>query len=177
MVLFGAGICAVVLAAWLAVPWISEAMNSRDAPPRPQAAEVAAPAVDYAGMNTAELKTAALAGNGAAQYALGIRYASGDGVEANYHQALGWFLKAADSGEPHAASKIASCFWAGKGTEQDYSKAYFWGLLAQAAGDDTARVIVIDSSPHLHDRQRLAEQQEADTWLRAHRSQGSGGSR
>lgn len=177
LALLGAGICAVAFAAWLAVPWISEAMNSRAAPPAPEAAVAATPAVDYAAMDTAELKTAALAGSGAAQYALAIRYASGNGAGANNHEALGWFLKAADSGELRAAAKIASCFWAGKGTEQDYSKAYFWGLLAQAAGDDTGQMIVINSSPHLHDRQRLAEQQEADTWLRAHRATGSIASR
>jgi len=174
-VLYGAGICALLLSAWLAGTRFSAAMHSRTVPaPPPQAPAAAAQTVDYAGLSTAELKKAALAGDGAAQYALGIRYAGGEGVGADYHQALGWFLKAADSGELRAASKIASCFWAGRGTEQDYSKAYFWGLLAQAAGDDTVRVIVADSSPHLRDSQRLAEKQEADAWLRAHRPPASG---
>jgi hypothetical protein len=180
LLLLGAGVCAILLAGRLAGPWILEATNSRAAPPRPQAAAIAAPAVpravDYAGTRMDELKKAALAGNGAAQFELGMRYASGDGVPADNHEALGWFLKAADSGELRAAGKIASCFWAGKGTEQDYSKAYFWGLLAQSAGDETAQLIVINSLPHLRDPQRLAEQQEADTWLRAHRSLASGAS-
>ncbi|MBO0911348.1 MAG: GAF domain-containing protein [Acidobacteria bacterium] len=175
LVLLGTGIGVFVIAVWLVVPWVLEAMNSRARTPRPQptvAAAAPSSALDYGSMTTEDLKKAALAGNGAAQYTLGLRFASGDGVRADNHQALGWFLKAAESGELHAAAKIASCFWAGKGTEQDYSKAYFWGLLAQSAGDDTARVIVVNSLPHLHDRQRLAEQQEADTWLRAHRSPG-----
>ncbi len=167
-VLFSLGIVAVVFAVWLAAPWISAALNGFVSPPRSQASEHFASAADFVGVPLADLKKTAVQGNTAAQYAIGLRFASGDGVEQDYHEALEWFLKAADGGNIRAASKIASCFWAGKGAEQDYSKAYFWGLLAQAAGDETGHVIVINSAPHLSDHQRLAEQREADEWLRAH---------
>jgi hypothetical protein len=168
VVLFATGILAVVFAVWLTAPWISDAMNSLASPPKSQAAEHVPTSLDYVGTNTNELKTIALGGSSAAQYALGLRYASGDGVTQDYHQAVGWFLKSTDSGNLRAASKIASCFWAGRGVPQDYTKAYFWGLLAQAAGDETGRVIVINTSPQLSDRRRSAEQEEADKWLRSH---------
>jgi putative methionine-R-sulfoxide reductase with GAF domain len=169
VVLFVSGIVAVIFAVWFSAPWITNAMNGFVSPPKSQAAETAPPAgPDYLGMDIGDLRKAALGGNPAAEYSLGIRYASGDEVPQDYHQALAWFLKAADKGEVRAAAKIATCFWAGKGTPQDYTKAYFWALLAQAAGDETGQVIVINSAPHLSDHRKLAEQQEADAWLRAH---------
>jgi putative methionine-R-sulfoxide reductase with GAF domain len=167
-ILFTCGIAAVIFSVWLTAPWISEAMTKFTSPPSSQAAEVKASSLDYLGMSVADLERIALQNDSAAQYSLGMKYASGDGTPKNYHAALNWFLKAADNGNPRAAVKIASCFWAGRGTEQDFSRAYFWGLLAQAAGDETGRVIVINSAPHLSDHQRYAEQQEADSWLRSH---------
>jgi len=167
-ILFSCGILAVIFAVWLVAPWISDAMNKFTSPPASQAAEVKPASIDYVGMTVADLKKIALQNDSAAQYSLGMKYASGDGTPKDYHAALGWFLKAADNGNPRAAVKIASCFWAGKGTQQDFGRAYFWGLLAQAAGDETGRVIVINSAPHLSDHHRSAEQQEADSWLRSH---------
>jgi GAF domain/PilZ domain/Sel1 repeat len=167
--LFATGIFAVIFAVWFTAPWITDAMNRFVSPPKSQAAETAPALPDYAGMEIDDLKRAAFEGNPAAEYSLGIRYASGDEVVQDYGEALAWFLKAADRGEVRASAKIAACFWAGKGAPQDYSKAYFWGLLAQAAGDEAGQVIVINSAPHLSEHRRLAEQQEADIWLHSHR--------
>jgi putative methionine-R-sulfoxide reductase with GAF domain len=167
-ILFACGIAAVIFGVWLLAPWISEAMGKFTSPPSSKAAEMRPANVDYVGMTVADLEKIALQNDSAAQYSLGMKYASGNGTAKNYHAALSWFLKAADNGNPRAAVKIASCFWAGKGTQQDFGRAYFWGLLAQAAGDETGRVIVINSAPHLTDRHRSAEQQEADSWLRSH---------
>lgn len=167
VILFATGLLAVVFLVWLIAPWISEAMSTFISPPKSQAAEtITLP--DYQGASITDLRKIALSGSPTAQYALAMRYATGEGAAQDYHEGLAWFLKAADNGDLRAAGKIASCFWAGKGTSQDYSRAYFWGLLAQAAGDETGPVIVINSSPHLSDRQRSAEQQEADSWLRSH---------
>ncbi len=166
-ILFVSGIVAVMFVVWLIAPWISDATTKFTSPLTSQAAEVRAASVDYAGLDVEDLRKIALQGDSAAQYSLGMKYASGDGGIKDYHEALAWFLKAADSGNLRAAAKIATCFWAGKGAPRDFSKAYFWGLLAQAAGDETGRVIVINSAPHLSDHQRSAEQQEADSWLRS----------
>jgi putative methionine-R-sulfoxide reductase with GAF domain len=167
-ILFACGIAAVIFSVWLVAPWISDAMTKFTSPPSSQAAELKPASVDYVGMTVTDLQKIAQQNDSAAQYSLGMKYASGDGTVKDYHAALGWFLKAADNGNPRAAVKVASCFWAGKGTQQDFGRAYFWGLLAQAAGDETGRVIVINSAPHLSDHHRSAEQQEADSWLRSH---------
>lgn len=167
-ILLACGIVAAAVGIWLSAPWISDAMTKFTTPSASQAAEVTPTSAEYVGMDIVDLKKLALQNNSAAQYSLGMKYASGDGTAKDYHAALEWFLKAADNGNPRAAVKIASCFWAGKGTEQDFGRAYFWGLLAQAAGDETGRVIVINSAPHLTDHHRSAEQQEADSWLRSH---------
>jgi putative methionine-R-sulfoxide reductase with GAF domain len=174
--LFATGILAVVFAVWLTAPWIVEAMNSVISPPKSQAAQTL-PAIDYSSMSIPELRKTALSGSPTAQYAMAMRYATGDGVDQDYHEALAWFLKAAENGDLRAAPKIASCFWAGKGAQQDYSKAYFWGLLAQTTGDETGKVIVINTGPHLSDHQRAAEQQEADAWVRSHGRGSSRGAR
>ena len=167
-VLLACGIAAAAVGIWLSAPWISDAMTTFTKPSASPAAEVTPTSAEYVGMGIVDLKKMALQNNSAAQYSLAMKYASGDGTVQNYHEALNWFLKAADNGNTRAAVKIASCFWAGKGTQQDFGRAYFWGLLAQAAGDETGRVIVINSAPHLTDHHRAAEQQEADTWLRSH---------
>lgn len=169
--LFTAGIVAVMLAVWFAAPWMSEAMNRLVSPPRSQAAETNIGRTvdfDYVGMSFGDLSKTARSDNGAAQYALALRYAGGDGVAQDYHQALTWFLKSAENGNIRAPGKIASCFWAGKGAPQDYSKAYFWGLLAQARGDETGRIIAVDSASHLDEHKRQAEQTELRSWLSSH---------
>ncbi len=167
-IVFTCGILTVIFGVWLIAPWASDAIARLNSPPASQAAETNPASADYLGMNVTDLDKLARQNNSDAQYALGIKFASGDGTVQDYHQGLAWFLKAADNGNSHAAAKIAACFWAGRGTTKDYSRAYFWGLLAQAAGDETGRVIVMNSSPHLSDHQRFAEQQEADVWLRSH---------
>lgn len=165
---FALGLAAIMLAVWLAAPWMADSLARLASRSNAQAAEASPMNDTYFEMSTKDLQQAAIQDGGPAQYALAMRYASGDGVKQNYHEAMTWFLKAADNGEVRAAAKLATCFWAGKGAPQDYSKAYFWGLLAQAAGDETGRVIVINSAPHLSDHQRFAGQRQADNWLRSH---------
>jgi putative methionine-R-sulfoxide reductase with GAF domain len=162
------GTTVAVAGIWLSAPWISDAMTKFATPSTSQAAEVTPTSAEYVGIGIADLKTMALQNDSAAQFSLAMKYASGSGTVRDYHEALGWFLKAADNGNTRAPAKIASCFWAGKGAPQDYGRAYLWGLIAQSAGDETGHIIVINSSPHLSDHQRSAEQQEADSWLRSH---------
>jgi hypothetical protein len=148
-------------------PWISESF-SKISRSSTQSAE-ASPSHDaYIGAKLPDLRKLAAGGNRAAQYSLGMRYATGDGVLQNYHEAVAWFLKAAEQGDNRAPSKLAACFWAGRGASQDYSKAYFWGLLAQAAGDETGRIIVINSAPHLSPGHIAREQLQAEKWLHDH---------
>jgi len=167
-----AAIAAIALIAWLIAvaptSWVKDS-PSKAHPPSTHQSTAGQPSLNsFAGVSAEDLRRLAQNGEPAAQYALGLRYASGDGVKRNYHEAMGWFLKSADKGDARAASKLAGFFWSGRGSPRDYGRAYFWGLLAQAAGDEQGRVIVINSAPHLSPAQSSGEQQEADKWLHSH---------
>jgi len=167
LLLFATGLIAVVLTTWLVAPWIDQAFSkmARSTPGTAQAS----PVLDsYVTAKFSDLKSMAEGGKREAQYSLAMRYATGDGVLQNYREAVAWFLKAADKGDYRATSKLAACFWAGRGATQDYSKAYFWGLLAQAAGDETGRIIVMNSASHLSPAHIAREQEAAEKWLHDH---------
>jgi len=55
------------------------------------------------GESIPELQKAAAAGNGAAQYKLGVAYQSGNGVEKNAEEAARWFRMAAESKTVHSS--------------------------------------------------------------------------
>ena len=84
------------------------------------------------------LRNLAEKGDATAQFALGIRYATGDQVRQDYTEAARWFLLAADRGEVKAQSVLAAYYWDGTGVPRDLSKAYFWAILARANGDEAS---------------------------------------
>ena len=160
------GVAALAIVAWLARSWISNPSSvSRSLS---QSAEAASRNDFYVTSDMKQLKKAALQGDPAAQYSLGVHYAVGDLTPQDYRQALEWFRQAAEQGHVRARGKIAALFWAGRGTPKDYAKAYFWALLAQAGGDKDADVFIADCAPHLSHAQIVAEQEEAERWLHSH---------
>jgi len=72
-----------------------------------------------------------------AQYALGVAYLKGHGVEWNLTEAIAWFERAAQAGHISAMFNLAGIFWEGRGTQQDFSRAVHWWQQA-AAHDDSA---------------------------------------
>jgi putative methionine-R-sulfoxide reductase with GAF domain len=167
-----AAMAAIAFIAWLIGPavtsWVKDSPAKPESPSTRQSSAGQPSLNSFAGVSAEDLRRLALNGDPAAQYALGLRYASGDGVRRNYHEAMEWFLKSADQGDARAAAKLAGFFWSGRGSPRDYGRAYFWGLLAQAAGDEQGRLIVISCAPHLSPAQSAGEQQEADKWLHSH---------
>ena len=162
------GLVALTATIWLMAPWIGDSIAKIESGSRTQAAEASTAPPSYAGTSFKALRKLAVRGDSSAQYSLALRYASGDGIKQDYREAMSWFLKSADAGEVRATPKLAACYWAGRGAAQDYGKAYFWGLLAQASGDETGRVIVISSAPHLSPARIAREQQQAEKWLHDH---------
>ena len=158
----GAAVLAGVV--WLARPWIANP-NSRSLS---QSAEAASRNDFYVTSDIKQLKKAAVQGDAAAQYSLGVHYAVGDLVPQDYRQALEWFRQSAEQGHIRARGKMAALFWAGRGTPKDYAKAYFWALLAQAGGDKDAEVFIADCAPRLSHAQIVAEQEQAERWLHSH---------
>jgi TPR repeat protein len=162
-----AGIASITGVVWLVVPWTGNS-NSTPSQFTLPSAQADSSQETYATTDLRELRRLASHGDAAAEYALAKRYANGDGVEQDYHEARHWFLQAAEQGHVRAQSKVAASFWEGRGGPQDYTRAYFWGLLAQAGGDETAAEIVLGCAPHLTQAQTAAEQNAAEQWQHSH---------
>jgi len=162
-----AGIASITGVVWLVVPWTGNS-NSTPSQFTLPSAQADSSQETYATTDLRELKSLASHGDAAAEYALAKRYANGDGVGQDYHEARHWFLQAAEQGHVRAQSKVAASFWEGRGGPQDYTRAYFWGLLAQAGGDETAAEIVLGCAPHLTQAQTAAEQNAAEQWQHSH---------
>ena len=78
--------------------------------------------------------TAAVLGDGAALYALGVMCDGGEGLPAPDHaRAFSCFGKAMDAGYPDAVLEVAKSYFFGRGTEQDTRRAL--DLLEKAAAD------------------------------------------
>jgi hypothetical protein len=159
-------------AIWLTARWIATRADKLNSPPSiaatPPPSAAAVPAETYIGADLKDLQIHADAGDAAAEYRLGMRYATGEDVAQDYSEAMRWFLRAADHGDLHAQATVAAWMLAGRGTAQDYGQAYYWALLAQAGGDESGRVIVLNSAPYLSPAQTAAAQKQAEDWLHTH---------
>ncbi len=169
--LFTAIVC-ITAVIWLIAPsmatWIADLDSTTSTVASASPVETKIPHESYIGTGLKDLKKFAAAGNADAQYALGKRYATGDGVKQDYREAMRWFLPAADRGSARAQARAAAFFLAGRGVPQDYSKAYFWALLAKAGGDNEASFFIAQSAPYLSPAQINAEHMQAENWLHAH---------
>ena len=107
-------------------------------------------------------------GNVKAQYALGVRYATGDEVKEDYSEAVTWFVRAAEQGSVPAQATLGAYYWAGRGVPQDLEKAYFWAVLARAGGDQGSKYRTAVLASRLSRSQIIAAEQLANDWMRAH---------
>ena len=93
-------------------------------PPEPEASNPTAPPPFK------ETKAKAEAGDAEAQYNLGGMYASGQGVEQDFKEAVKCFQKAADQGFAMAQNNLGVMYVKGEGVEQNYVTAYAWASIA-----------------------------------------------
>ncbi|MFZ0277250.1 MAG: GAF domain-containing protein, partial [Candidatus Sulfotelmatobacter sp.] len=96
------------------------------------------PAIETATLD--QLRQFADKGEPAAEYALGMRYASGEGVKQDDKEAASWFLKAAENGNVKAQATLGTRYWGGRGVPASLTEAYFWTVLARAAGDPNSKM-------------------------------------
>jgi TPR repeat protein len=86
-----------------------------------------------------QLIAKANAGDAAAQYQLGIKYSSGDGVERDPDQAFAWFQKSARQGYAGAMYNLGVAYYNGDTlggtTRHDIGLAWAWFTLAAEHGD------------------------------------------
>jgi hypothetical protein len=114
------------------------------------------------------LRRKANQGDSDAEYALGSRYASGDGGKQDYKQAFVWFSKAAEQGNVPAQATLGAYYWAGRGVPQDLTKAYYWATLAQSGGDQGSKYRVAMLASRLSAAEVASTEQQANQWIRAH---------
>jgi TPR repeat protein len=116
-----------------------------------------------------QLRRMAQKGDAAAENALGLRYATGDGVKPNEREAVRWFTKAAEQGNIGAQSKLGSVFFRGRDIPQNFNQAYFWMALARANGDENSKVLAPLVAAHLTREQVTSIELDANRWLQQHR--------
>lgn len=178
ILLLAAAVTLAVVLLWLSAPWIkswisgsnqahTQPLSKPQVPIRKTPAATAADAGDFDG-----LRRLAEQADPAAQFALGVHYATGEDVKQDYTEAVRWFSMAAEQGHVMAQATLGTYYWAGRGVPKDLSKAYFWTVLAQAGGDQTSKAYVSILTTGMSRSQILAAQQGADDWLKQHRSTG-----
>lgn len=77
--------------------------------------------------------------NADAQYKLGIRYYTGDGVEKNHSESVKWFRKAAEHGNAEAQYNLGVCYEKGEGVDKNLAEAAKWYRKVAEQGDANAQ--------------------------------------
>jgi hypothetical protein len=116
----------------------------------------------------AELKATAQHGDPSAQYAMGAKYASGEGVPQDYSMAARWFTLAAKKGYAPAQGMLGAYYWSGRGVTKDLKKAYFWSVLARDGNDEISRDRVETLIPRMSRDELLEVQQRVHDWNLKH---------
>ena len=108
-------------------------VQAQDNPPDPFAA-IFARAFPPEAQELADLHDRAFAGEAQAQYAIGLRYASGRGVPQDDAEAVAWTRLAAEQGDADAQNNLGVRYGNGEGVPQDDAEAVAWFRLAAEQG-------------------------------------------
>ena len=84
-------------------------------------------------------KARAEAGDAQAQFALGVMYATGDGVAQNEQEALNWVRLAAEQGHAEAQYELGGAYEYGDVVTQNDQEAVKWYRLAAEQGNAGAQ--------------------------------------
>ena len=85
------------------------------------------------------LKKRAAAGDGKAQYNLGLMFDFGEGVPESKAEAVKWYRLAAAQGLDRAQFRLGAMYNFGTGVPQDFTEAVKWYRLAAAQGNAKAQ--------------------------------------
>ena len=107
-------------------------------------------------------------GDVAAQNALGLRYATGQGVKLSEAEAVRWFTRAAENGYVPAQAKLGSLYYSGRGVPQDVNRAYFWMVVARVSGDQASSTLATVVRARLTVSQANAIELDAGRWVQTH---------
>lgn len=101
-----------------------------------------------------EPRQRAESGDAAAQFALGWRYAHGDGLLQDYAQAALWYRKAADQGHPAAQFHLGWYYAQGLVVPRDPVQAVTWYQRAASKGNPDAQVALANCYSQGHGVER-----------------------
>jgi localization factor PodJL len=101
--------------------------------PAPNAAETLPNAI-----GNAALRSAAVAGNPAAEYEIGVRFIEGRGVPQSFEEAAHWLARAADHGLAPAQYRLGSLYEKGQGVKKDLTEAHRLYVTAAQQGNAKA---------------------------------------
>ena len=87
----------------------------------------------------ADLSALAEAGATEAQYSIGVKYDTGDGVPQDDAEAVRWYRLAAEQGHVSAQNNLGVMYGTGRGVPQDDAEAVRWYRLAAEQGDVSAQ--------------------------------------
>ena len=135
-----AAVAALLLVVTLLMPWMkTKAGSTSVAAPLPQEAlhqaALRTPASATPASELEQLRQLAESGDANAQFTLGARYATGDGVPQDYATAAHWFTLAADQGHVVAQATLGAYYWAGRGVPRGPPQ----GILLVGAGPSWRR--------------------------------------
>lgn len=171
------------LAPWIqseGAPWILTKLHSRaqdhlptvlassesPQPANPQPLSPSATSIEATSFE--QVLEVAHKGDVAAQNALGLRYATGQGVKLNEVEAVRWFTRAAEQGYVPAQAKLGSLYYSGRGVPQDMNRAYFWMVVARMSGDEASNTLGTLVRARLTRSQATAIEADAVRWVQTH---------
>ncbi len=174
----GAAAVVVIAAVTWLVLWQTRTLAALKQPPPPVAASIPAqvPHVDpvpVAPESLADLKAAAQEGDPQKQYAVGAKYAAGEGLPQDYALAARWFTRAANNGYAPAQGMLGAYYWSGRGVRKDLKQAYFWSVLAWDGKDEISKDRVDALVARLSRPEMLDVQQRLRDWYRKHAADSS----
>ena len=112
-----------------------------------------------------ELRARAQQGDAAAQFNLGLSYATGTGAPQDSTEAARWFGRAADQGDAAAQQNLGAMYANGEGVPQDFVAAHMWLSLAVAQETRAVRASALQGRDVV--AQQLTPEQIAEAERRA----------
>ena len=104
-------------------------------------------------------RLAAEQGDASAQFNLGVRYVTGEGVAQDDAEAVRWYRLAAEQGDASAQFNLGVMYGTGEGVAQDDAEAVRWYRLAAEQGDASAQARI----EQMRAEQRILQQQVTPT--------------
>jgi uncharacterized protein len=99
---------------------------------------------------------------------LGVLYKRGLGVAADPAQAVTWFDRGAEGGDPVAMLYLGQAYWKGEGVGVDRTKAYMWLLLASSFSVPDAKAEEPGLRQEISATEAEKAKQQAQEWAHRH---------